>query len=107
MVVDEGDGFLNGNDYALFYAPGADRWSKDSVNQTFHHQKNIYSDKAYYFLTIGGDGKRVLRSSPVASPNVTINSFSARYVHELDTVNFLSSGRNGTEKNFQTCREGL
>lgn len=93
MVVDEGDGFINGNDYALFYAPGADRWLKDSLNQTFHHQKNIYCDKAYYFLTIGGDGKRVVRAPTVGPPNLTINNFSARYFHELDTVNFLASGK--------------
>ena len=93
MVVDEGDGFLNGNDYALFFASGADQWLKDSVNQGFHHQKNLYSDKTYYYLTVGGDGKRIVRSPGAASPNVTINSFSARFVHELDTVNFLSSGK--------------
>ena len=93
MIVDGGDGFLNGTDYALFYASGADQWLKDSVNQSFTHQKNIYSDKVYYFLTVGGNGKRIIRSSNAGSPNIIINSFSGRYFHELDTVNFLASGK--------------
>ncbi|HZI52892.1 MAG TPA: hypothetical protein VFD56_04295, partial [Chitinophagaceae bacterium] len=93
MMVDGGDGFLNGNDYALFYASGPDQWLKDSVNQSFIHQKNIYHDKAYYFLTVGGTGKRILSSPNASSPNVVINSFSGRYFHELDTVNFLASGK--------------
>jgi len=49
MIVDGGDNVLNGSDYILFYATGPDRWSKDSINQRFIHQKNIYADKSYYF----------------------------------------------------------
>ncbi len=93
MVIDGGDGFINGSDYALFYASGPDQWLKDSVNQSFIHQKNIYHDKAYYFLTVGGDGKRILPSANTSSPNIVISSFSERQFHELDTVNFLASGK--------------
>lgn len=93
MVVDGGDGVLNGSDYILFYANGPDLWLKDSVNKRFTHQKNIYSDKAFYFLSIGGAGKRITTSPAVGTPNVTINSFSGRFFHELDTVNFLASGK--------------
>jgi hypothetical protein len=93
MIADGGDGILNGSDYILFYAPGPDQWEKDSVNQRFSHQKNIYSDKSYYFLSIGGIGKRVANTQVVSSPNITINSFSERYFHELDTVSLLSSGK--------------
>lgn len=93
QVVDGGDGQLNGSDYILFYANGPDDWIKDSVNQTFSHRKNIYSDKAFYFLTINGIGKRVPDVSSVSSPVVTVTSFSERYFHELDTVNFLNSGK--------------
>ncbi|MGQ0740114.1 MAG: type IX secretion system sortase PorU [Bacteroidota bacterium] len=93
QVVDGGDGVINGADYILFYANGPDEWMKDSVNQSFHHRKNIYSDKAYYFLTVGGAGKRISNAPLLASPVTTVNSFSERYFHELDTVNFLSSGK--------------
>lgn len=93
MVVDGGDGVLNGSDYILFYAAGPDQWVKDSFNLRFIHKKNLYSDRAFYFLSIGGTGKRVITSPVVTSPNTTVTSFSERYFHELDTVNFLASGR--------------
>ncbi len=93
IVADGGDGVFNGSDYILFYGTGPDRWLKDSVNQRFSHQKNLYNDKAYYFLTIGGTGKRISNASVITSPNVTITTFSERYFHELDTVNFLQSGK--------------
>ncbi|HRX93674.1 MAG TPA: hypothetical protein P5158_06150, partial [Chitinophagaceae bacterium] len=59
FVADGGDGILNGSDYILFYAPGSDKWIKDTINHRFSYQKNLYSDSAYYFITIGGTGKRI------------------------------------------------
>lgn len=93
QVVDGNDGILNGSDYILFYANGPDNWIKDSANQRFTHQKNLYSDKSYYFLSVGGQGKRIADAPPAGNPDLTITSFSGRYFHELDTVNFLNSGR--------------
>ncbi|MFZ1263819.1 MAG: type IX secretion system sortase PorU, partial [Chitinophagaceae bacterium] len=93
QVVDGGDGIINGSDYILFFATGPDEWLKDSVNQLFYHRKNIYSDKSYYFLSVGGNGKRIVTAPIVSSPNLTITGFSERYFHELDTVNFLGSSK--------------
>ncbi len=93
MVVDGGDGVINGTDYILFYASGPDEWVKDSANLGFHHRKNIYSDQSYYFLSIGSNGKRISTAPLLSSPMTTVNSFSERYFHELDTVNFLNSGK--------------
>ena len=93
QVVDGGDGVINGSDYILFYAGGPHEWVKDSANLRFIHRKNLYADKAWYFLTIGGNGKRVQLTPALASPSITVNSFSERIFHELDTVNFLSSGK--------------
>lgn len=92
-TVDGGDGILNGNDYILFYAEGPHRWLKDSLNQRFIHQKNLYSDRSYYYLTVGGTGRRVQPAPVVNNPTVTVTQFSGRYFHELDTVNFLLSGK--------------
>lgn len=93
MVVDGGDGIINGSDYILFYAQDPDDWIKDSANQRFSHSKNIYSEKACYFLTINSNGKRLTPNPLVNSPTFSVNSFSDRYFHELDTVNFLGSGK--------------
>jgi hypothetical protein len=93
MVVDGGDGVLNGADYILFFSTGPDQWIKDSANRRFTHRKNIYSDKAYYYLMVGGNGKRVGDSPGSFVPNLVVNSFDDRLFHELDTLNFLASGK--------------
>lgn len=94
-VQDGGDGTLNAQDYVLFYAQGPNHWLKDSANRRFIHQKNIYSDKAFYYLTVGGSGNglRIPAQTGSFPATTTITSFDERYFHELDTVNFLSSGK--------------
>ncbi|MFN4285348.1 MAG: type IX secretion system sortase PorU [Lacibacter sp.] len=92
-VSDGGDGIFNGNDYFLFYAQGPDQWEKDSLNQRFRFKKNLYSDEAYYFLTIGGTGLRVTGQQTIPVPNRVQTTFRDRYAYELDTVNLLRSGK--------------
>lgn len=92
-VDDGGDGSLNGSDYILFFARGPHEWLKDSANKRFSHKKNIYSDKAYYYLTIGGTGLRIPAQAGNPAAAITVTSFDERYFHELDTVNFLNSGK--------------
>jgi hypothetical protein len=92
-VSDGGDGVINSGDAVFFYSPGPNPWRKDSVNRSFLHSKNLYSDVAYYYLTIGGTGKRVT-TAPVQAPGAqSVTSFDERVFLEKDSVNFLSSGR--------------
>src|SRR6185436_7691098 len=93
LMVDGGDGIFNGSDYFLFFSSGADQWLKDSANKRFIHKKNLYSDKAFYFLTLGGIGKRIITQTGNLIPNLSVNSFNERIFHELDTINFLASGK--------------
>lgn len=93
FIVDGGDGVLNGGDYALFYSTGPSRWLPDSASRLFSFQKNLYSTKAFYYLTIGGTGKRIPASTFTTPAVVSTTSFTERFVHELDSVNFLASGK--------------
>ena len=93
MIVDGGDGIINGSDYVLFYANGPDDWIKDSANLRFSHRKNFFSDKSFYFLNVGANGKRIADAPFISSPNISVNTFSERYFHESDTVNFLGSSK--------------
>jgi hypothetical protein len=93
QVEDGGDGQLNGADYLLFYAWGPDRWLADTVNRRFSHQKNLYTDRSFYFITVGGTGKRNTQQPPQPAAATTVTSFNERFFHELDSVNFLSSGK--------------
>jgi hypothetical protein len=92
-VVDGGDGVLNSSDYILFYAAGPHKWIKDSVNRKFSHQKNIYSEKQFFYITVGGSGKRIPSQQAYISSPIKVSSFDERYFHELDSVNFLQSGK--------------
>ncbi|HEX6846624.1 MAG TPA: type IX secretion system sortase PorU [Chitinophagaceae bacterium] len=100
MVVDGGDGVFNGSDYFLFYGAGPDTWINDSLNKRFTHRKNIYADSAYYFITVGGSGKRIATSQVNGTPTLTVNSFSERIFHELDTINLLASGKEWLGEEF-------
>jgi len=100
MLVDGGDGLFNGTDYFLFYGAGPDRWIKDSLNKRFNHQKNLYSDSTYYFITIGGSGKRITSLLVNTPSTLTVNSFNERIFHELDTINLLSSGKEWLGEEF-------
>ncbi|MDB5206884.1 MAG: porU [Flavisolibacter sp.] len=92
-VEDGGDGQLNGTDHVLFYATGPHQWIKDSANRRFSHKKNLYSEMAFYFISVGGAGKRVSPQTAPPSASINVTSFDERFFHELDSVNFLSSGK--------------
>lgn len=92
-MSDGGDGNFNGTDYFLFNSPGPDNWIKDSVNRRFTHQKNIYSEQSYYFITMEGTGKRIASVKNSAVPDRIITTYNDRYFHELDAVNVLTSGK--------------
>ncbi len=92
-VHDGGDGLFNGNDYFLFYAPGPDSWQPDSASQLFRHRKNLVSDTLFYFLTFGGNGRRVGTDSALTQANTEVNAFNERYFHEKDLNSLLGSGK--------------
>ncbi|MES2330060.1 MAG: type IX secretion system sortase PorU [Bacteroidota bacterium] len=92
-INDGGDGIFNGADYFLFYAPGPNKWLKDSLNQAFRHQKNLYSDTCFYYITVGGTGKRIPLQSPAGPATTNVNSYNDHYFYENDLVNLLNSGK--------------
>lgn len=102
-IADGGDGVLNGSDYILFYANGPDAWMKDSANRRFTHQKNLYSDRSFYYLTVGSNGLRIPDAAALPPAALSVTSFDERYFHELDTVNLLSSGREWYGEEFSNA----
>ena len=93
LIVDGGDGTISGADYVLFYASGPHQWIWDSVGKQFFHKKNIYSDKSYYYLTVGGAGLRISSSNNNVATGTVVTTFDEMWYHELDSINFLSSGK--------------
>ena len=105
-MVDGGDGLFNGSDYFQFYAPGPDQWLKDSVNKRFRHSRNLYADTAYYYLSIGGSGKRINNSSSIGQPTAIVSSFDERYFYEKNLVSLLNSGKKWLGDEFDNTPGG-
>lgn len=105
-MVDGGDGVFNATDYFLFYAPGSDRWVKDSSNQSFRYQKNLYKDSAYYYISVGTNGKRIQQQSSYTFGTVLVNEYDERHVLENDLVNLIGSGKEWYGDAFSSVQGG-
>lgn len=93
-LYDGGDGMFDGSDYFLFYAPGPDQWIFNPITREFEFRKNPYSDQSYYFINIGNaQGKRITELPVVLNPGTVVVEFDEHYRHELDSINFLKSGK--------------
>ncbi|MFC5268974.1 type IX secretion system sortase PorU [Adhaeribacter terreus] len=91
----ESDGQFNPQDYILFYGQGPHTWKLNNNKDGFNYNLNIYSDTAYYFLTVGAaPGQRVSNAGAVSgTPTATITTFNERAHHEIENRNLLASGR--------------
>lgn len=93
-MFDGGDGQFDGSDYALFFAKGPHQWNYSSQNNRFVHNYNIYSDVNYYFIRIGGNGKRIANiPTSGAANNQTATTFDDFDFIEETKVNLQRTGR--------------
>lgn len=101
-VSGEEDGTFDGSDYLLFYGKGPHSWSVNPIAGTATHQQNIYSEKAYYFITVGGaNGKRIETAPPITSTATTqITTFNEALFYEKEQRNLLAVGRKWFGEDF-------
>ena len=92
-VFGEEDNAFDNGDYALLYAQGPDNWQLDPGSlQNSRHQKNIYADKATYFITTDqGPGLRIENTPAIDdSAAVPLNTYQDFFVHELEERNLFA-----------------
>ncbi|CAM1355347.1 type IX secretion system sortase PorU [Tenacibaculum halocynthiae] len=101
-VHGENDGIFNNDDYILFYGKGPDGWLTDPITSSASHQKNIYTDKSYYFLTIGNaNGKRINnKAQPTSASIKTITAFDDYTFYEKEEKNLFAVGRKWFGEDF-------
>jgi hypothetical protein len=93
-VHGEDDGVFNKEDYIVFYGEGSGKIGFDVEREMFNYQTNLYSDKNFYFLTVGNTiGKRVGSSEDLSEAPTTIQTFNDFVYYEKDEYNHLKSGR--------------
>jgi len=102
VVFGEEDGAFNQGDYLLFYGQSPDRWTFANTDLLFHHRKNIYSDRTYYFLNFDlGRGKRVSTISSTTEPTTFhVSRFNDYSFYEKDEKNLIKSGREWWDGQF-------
>ena len=102
FVEGEEDNSFDSNDYILFYAKGPHSWSVNTTSQEVTHKQNIYSDKAYYFITVNNeDGKRIQNAVAVSGTPVTeITTFNDYIFYEKETSNLFATGRRWLGEEF-------
>jgi hypothetical protein len=72
----------------------------------FTHRTNLYSDTAFYFLTIGeAPGLRPAAQASVAGAAVTVTTFDDYLFHEKDQTNLIQSGREWYGERFDVTTE--
>ena len=88
MVNDGGDNTFNNGDYVVFYGVGPTTIVKDSLLAKFRHISNLYSDTAYYFISVNsGAGNRVQVQASAPAANTTASGFDHFDYYEADLVN--------------------
>ena len=101
-VEGEEDNSFDTNDYILLYAKGPHSWEVDINTNNVSHKQNIYSDKAYYFITVNdNNGKRIQSTSSVSGTPVTqLTSFNDYIFYENETTNLFAAGRKWLGEDF-------
>ena len=103
VVIGEEDNSFDSEDYILFYARGPESWDVNYDNfELTKHVTNIYSDKAFYFITNdNGVGKRINSANPINIPaEVQITEYQDYLVHEIDRINLFSNGQQWLGEDF-------
>ncbi len=101
-IEGEEDNSFDTNDYILLYAKGPHSWEVDINTNNVSHKQNIYSDKAYYFITVNdNNGKRIQSASSVTGIPVTqLTSFNDYIFYENETTNLFAAGRKWLGEDF-------
>jgi len=94
FVSGENDGSFDSNDFILFYAKGPHDWEVNAANNSAKHRQNIFSDKAYYFITVNEiDGKRIAQKTPITDNATTqITIFDDYTFYEKEERSILAAG---------------
>jgi hypothetical protein len=94
------DEIFNEGDYLLFYAKGTGKWTYDNTSGVYDYIHHNYSDTAFYFITSGPDQPKKIITSPEPSQpaSYTSSESDALFIHEVNNVNIIKSGREWFEE---------
>jgi Peptidase family C25 len=107
-VQGEEDDKFNNGDFILFFGQGPDNYRFDVTKDIFWYENNLFSEKNFYFLTVGtATGKRLADESNIVSATgfPVINEYDDLGYYETDQYNELKSGRDWFGEQFDAKTE--
>ena len=102
-IEGEQDGVFDSSDFILFYAKGPHSWEINTTDfDRTKHKTNIYSDKAYYFITVDSKpSKRITIQSEITQiADQQISTFHDYLLHEIERVNLFANGQQWLGEDF-------
>ena len=96
LISGENDGSFDKDDYILFYGQGPHQWINSTNNlANLEHQFNIFSEEAFYFITVGNsEGLRVKTNDEILEEATSkITNFEDYTFYEKDEVNLFAVGQ--------------
>ncbi len=100
------DGVFNTGDYILFFGQGPDNYTMPAGKTVFNYQNNLYTDKNFYFLTIGTtDGKRMTTEASLPAGAPIVQEYDDLGYYESEKYNDLHSGRDWFGEQFDSKTE--
>ncbi len=94
QMFDGGDNRFDPGDYLVFYSSGPHAWRYNNQASAFEHIVNIYSDQAYYYITVGNTpGLRVQQMQQPVNAAQEVRFYDHRDVISPELYNLIKSGR--------------
>lgn len=106
MVVGQADGKFDGSDHILFFGQGPDRYALNPSSGTFSYENNLYTEKNFYFITVGSTPGLRIGSTPVINGSFpVVAEFDDFGYYETEQTNELHSGRKWYGERFDSNLE--
>lgn len=93
FVSGESDGIFDDNDYILFHAYSASKWSY--TDNVYRRDLNPYTNNTYYFICISSSEPplRISSQTQNLTETATITSYDYSLIHESEQRNLLRAGQ--------------
>ena len=88
LSQDDGDGAWDAGERLLFYGEGEDVWSWNPADGGWDRTENLYAERTYYYLAVGGPGLRMARARATEAPAYD-DTYTFRARWEDDLANLL------------------
>ena len=98
------NGRMDGGDYLLFYAEGADVWKYNSQSGMMEHQRHPYAKYNYYYITPNSTAtpKRIATGTATEANTNTISNYTSTALIDNDVLNTNSTGQIWVGEKFTT-----